>query len=351
MSRTFWRRLLGTVLVLAGVAVGPPWPAQRALAEPAGAPLVGAVERVELVVKDLARSRAFFELLGFSGVRQQSLSGASVERSFGVKGARLERLELALGSERIALLQYSAPSEGRPMPRDTRGNDLWFQHLAIVVSDMNAAYSWLHAHHVAQVSTTPQKLPSWNRAAGGIEAFYFVDPDGHNLELIHFPKGKGDQRWQLSPRCTRTPRELCAFLGIDHTAIAVEDTEQSLLYYRDGLGLRVAGASENYGTEQEHLNGVFGAHLRITALRAAKGPGIELLEYLAPRGGRPLPSDARPNDIAHFQVVVRASNTNAVRSATVRGGGHDVALDAETRQALVRDRDGHALFVHETADP
>ena len=79
------------------------------------------------------------------------------------------------------------------------------------------------------------------------------------------------------------------FLGIDHTAIVVWDTDASLKFYRDLLGMHVAGESENYGTEQEHLNNVFGAHLRITALRGASGPGIELLEYLAPRDGRPFP--------------------------------------------------------------
>jgi hypothetical protein len=42
--------------------------------------------------------------------------------------------------------------------------------------------------------------------------------------------------------------------------------------------MHIAGKSENYGTEQEHLNNVFGAHLRITALRGTGGPGIELLE-------------------------------------------------------------------------
>ncbi len=45
----------------------------------------------------------------------------------------------------------------------------------------------------------------------------------------------------------------------------------------------MAGTSENHGLEQERLNNVFGARLRITALRAARGPGVELLEYLAPR--------------------------------------------------------------------
>ncbi len=63
------------------------------------------------------------------------------------------------------------------------------------------------------------------------------------------------------------------FLGIDHTAIVVDDTNASLRFYRDTLGMQVAGESENYDVEQEHLNNVFGARLRITALRAAAGPG------------------------------------------------------------------------------
>ena len=75
------------------------------------------------------------------------------------------------------------------------------------------------------------------------------------------------------------------FLGIDHTAIVVSDTGKSLAFYRDLLGLRVAGESENYGVEQEHLNQVFGARLHITGLRAEHGPGIEFLEYITPPGG------------------------------------------------------------------
>ena len=43
-------------------------------------------------------------------------------------------------------------------------------------------------------------------------------------------------------------------------------------FYRDALGLRVAGESTNYGPEQERLNNVFGARLQITGLRAAEAP-------------------------------------------------------------------------------
>src|SRR5439155_27365095 len=101
-----------------------------------------------------------------------------------------------------------------------------------------------------------------------IRAFYFRDPDGQPLEILQFPPGKRDPKFQ------RPSGRL--FLGIDHTALVTGDTEACLGFYRDVLGLEVKGESENYGIEQEHLNGVFGARLRITALRAAHGPGIEL---------------------------------------------------------------------------
>lgn len=318
---------------------------QRANAKAGDAALVTAVRGVEVVVSDLNRSRAFFELLGFTVLREEELSGAAEEQRTGIAKARVRRLELGLGTERLALRQFVAPATGRPVPPDTRGNDLWFQHVAIVVRDMDRAYGWLRAHHVAHVSSGPQTLPRWNKNAAGIQAFYFADPDGHTLEIIHFPRGKGDPRWQTPASCSRTPVELCQFLGIDHTAITVSDTDASLAFYRDRLGLRVAGESENYGPEQEHLNGVFGARLRITALRPGSGPGIELLEYLSPRGGRAAPSDARPNDLTHWQIDLETPKTTAVWSAANDSGARGVTQTTSAHEALVRDRDGHALSV------
>jgi len=333
-------------LLLGTCAFGTALESKPAGAEPSE-PLVTAVERVELVVSDLERSRRFFEQLGFQAAEGERASAPSAETTLGVRAARIERLDLQLGDEHLALVHYLAPTDGRALPADTHGNDRWFQHLALVVSDMRAAYAWLHAHHVRQISTTPQKLPAWNVAAAGIEAFYFLDPDGHPLEAIHFPKGKGDPRWQKRPGCTRVPAEACVFLGIDHTAITVADTEQSLAFYRDALGMRVAGTSENYGTEQEHLNGVFGAHLRITALRAKTGPGIELLEYLAPNGGRPTPADVRANDLVHVEVVVRARDAATVWTSVGSARGRAVEFDRVSRRALVRDPDAHAIVVHD----
>ena len=91
----------------------------------------------------------------------------------------------------------------------------------------------------------------------------------------------------------------------------MRDTAASLTFYRDVLGLTVVGESENYGTEQEHLNNVFGVRLRITTLRAAAGPALEFLEYLAPRDGRPFPADARANDLLHWQTTLTVRDLEA----------------------------------------
>ncbi len=344
--------LLGLLLALAALAPSAALragdeaaPAAAAAAERAQ---VTAVDSVGLVVSDLERSLAFFtEVLPFEMQSETELAGSAHEHLEGVFGARTRVARLRLGDERLDLIEYLAP-RGRPIPADSRSNDRWFQHVAIIVRDMDAAYARLRKYRVEHASSGPQRLPDWNPNAGGIEAFYFKDPDGHVLEILEFPEGKGNPKWHR-------PTERL-FLGIDHTAIVVADTEASLRFYRERLGLEVAGESENHGTEQEHLNNVFGARLRITALRAGAGPGIELLEYLAPRDGRPAPVDARGNDLAAWQTRLAATAPlDAVAGALIRGtpfvspgvvsmpGNDGVARGA----FLMRDPDGHLVKVIE----
>ena len=310
-------------------------PAPAAPAAVPGPASVQGVVDVGMTVGDLDRAVAFFtKALDFEKVSERDLSGPGFEQLEGVPGARARAARLRLGTETIELTEYVAPA-GRPVPADSRSNDRWFQHVAIIVSDMDAAYRRLRDNRVTHASSGPQTLPAWNKAAAGIRAFYFKDPDGHPLEILQFPPGKGEERWQ------RSSGRL--FLGIDHTAIVVADTDRSLAFYRDTLGMRVAGESENYGTEQEHLNAVFGARLRITALRAAAGPGIELLEYLAPADGRPAPDDAHSNDRIHWQTRLLATDVSTLAGSAVAAGGRPVSTG--TTGALVRDPDGHALLL------
>jgi catechol 2,3-dioxygenase-like lactoylglutathione lyase family enzyme len=303
------------------------------------------VESVGMTVSDMDRAVEFYSALTFQKVSDIEVLGDEFEHLEGVFGARMRVVRMQLGNEFLDLTQYLAPP-GRPIPAESRSNDLWFQHIAIVVRDMDQAFEKLRALKVQFVSTAPQTLPPSIKAAAGIKAFYFRDPDGHNLEIIYFPPGKGDPRWQ-----GKTDK---LFLGIDHTAIGISNTGASLKFYQNLLGMRKAGESENFGTEQEHLNQVFGAHLHITGMRADGGPGVEFLEYLTPRDGRPRPADTHANDIVHWQTMIATDDLDALakklRDAQVHfvsPGEVSVPKDKTgfLKGALVSDPDGHNVLL------
>jgi catechol 2,3-dioxygenase-like lactoylglutathione lyase family enzyme len=303
------------------------------------------VESIGMTVSDMDRAMAFYSELTFQKVSDIEVYGEQYEHLEGVFGARMRIVRMQLGNEYLDLTQYLAPP-GRPIPVDSRSNDLWFQHVAIVVRDMDRAFEKLRALKVQFVSTGPQTLPPSIKAAAGIKAFYFRDPDQHNLEIIYFPPGKGDPRWQ-----EKTDK---LFLGIDHTAIGVSNTDASLKFYRDLLGFHKAGESENFGTEQEHLNQVFAAHLRITGMRGDTGPGIEFLEYLTPRDGRPRPADVHANDIVHWQTMMATDDIDSLakrlRDAHVRFISPGVVAMPKdqigfSKGALVSDPDGHSVLL------
>ncbi len=336
------RQSVLAIWVLTLVVALPPLSAQQ---NPA---LVDGVDAIGITVFDMVRAVDFYSrVLTFEKVSDTEVAGESYEHLEGVFGLRVRVVRMRLGDEFIELTEYLAP-KGRPIAVDSRSNDRWFQHIAIIVRDMDKAYAWLRQNKVEHVSSGPQRLPDWNKNAAGISAFYFKDPDEHPVEVLQFPPDKGLEKWH------RPTGRL--FLGIDHTAIVVWDTDASVKFYRDLLGMHVAGESENYGTEQEHLNNVFGAHLRITALRGASGPGIELLEYLTPRDGRPFPSDEHASDVVHRQTVLltrdadaAASELQAKRVTFVSSGvvANRIGKLGFSKAFLVRDPDGHVVEIEE----
>lgn len=329
-------RLGRLVLVFVAVLV--------AVSNTTAAQIVKSVEAVGMTVSDMDRSVEFFaKVLSFEKISDVEVHGSDYEKLQGVFGLRMRIVRMKLGDEMIELTQYLAP-EGRPIPADWRSNDHSFQHIAIVVSDMDKAYQQLRAHQVRHASTGPQTIPASNKAAAGIRAFYFKDGDGHNFEIIYFPPGKGDPRWQQ--------KNEKLFLGIDHTAIVVSSSQNSLKFYRDLLGLKLAGESMNNGTEQEHLNNVAGARLHISGLRAASGPGIEFLEYLTPTDGRPAPKDTRANDLWHWQTTLSTASTSAAARSFNSGRARMISPAIAqipdktfgfTKGFLARDPDGHGL--------
>jgi len=340
------KELRGSVLFVL-LAVGMSLPSPRRSGQDAQHAPVTAVVAVGMTVGDMDRAVAFYSnFLSFNKISEEFEDSIDYQKLENVPGAKARLVRMRLGSTFVDLAQYLTP-KGKPVPPDSMSNDLWFQHLAIVVSDMGKAYERLKQNGVTGISDRPQRLPRWNKQAADIEAFYFKDPDGHPLELLHFPAGKGDSLWHQKTEAL--------FLGIDHTAIAASNTDDSVSFYRS-LGFQERGHSLNYGIEQEHLSGVAGARVRITSLKASSGPGIELLEYENPKTGRPMPADERANDLAHHQTTLMTTELRrtvetlcAARARFVSAAsGCDRPFTRESKHSvLFRDPDGHVMELEE----
>lgn len=306
------------------------------------------VDAIGITVKDLNRSVKFYtEVLGFNKISETELVGAEYEKLFNVFGLHIRKARLQLGDEFIELTDYLT-SGGRSIPETQRSNDLSFQHIAIVVSDMEKAFKKLNNYAIEYVSTSPQTLPRSIPGAEGIKAFYFHDPDNHNLELIYFPPGKGQPKWH-----TTTGK---LFLGIDHTAIGVSNSEVSHRFYADLLRLDRKGDSWNKGIEQEHLNNVEGASLHITGYRSLAGPGIEFLEYILPGAGNIYPEDTRSDDLWFWVTILITDNSKllfdkfkASNYSFVSKEPGLVSQNAFYHQSfIVKDPDGHAVMIVES---
>jgi catechol 2,3-dioxygenase-like lactoylglutathione lyase family enzyme len=336
---------IGWVLIAAAALVSFAWraPAQTMPASLRSRVPVSHIETVGFTVSDMDKAVEFYtNVLSFEKVSDTEIWGTEFEHLTAVFGARARVVDLRLGNERLELTEYLTP-QGRPVPIDSRSNDRWFQHIAIIVSDMDKAYAQLRAAKVRHASTGPQTLPAYITAAAGIKAFYFKDFDNHVLEILQFPSDKGAAKWHELEKTGKL------FLGIDHTAIVVGDTETSLKFYRDTLGLAVAGTSDNYGPEQERLNNVFGARLHITGLKTKEdGIAVEFLQYIAPADGRAYPRDTRSSDLWHWETTFAADtalifnnfNADFISSGIVAFPNAQLGF---RRAAMFRDPDGHAV--------
>jgi catechol 2,3-dioxygenase-like lactoylglutathione lyase family enzyme len=310
--------------------------------------VVQRVDAVGITVQDMDRALNFFtKVLPFEKISEVEVHGSEYEKLKGLFGIHYKKVRLRLGTEEIELTDYLTPG-GRAIPEDSQSNDLWFQHIAIVVSNMDSAYARLKKYNVQHVSTQPQILPKSIPAAEGIKAFYFRDPAGHNLELIYFPPGKGNPKWQNG--------QGKIFLGIDHTAVGVSSTETSKKFYGELLGVNHQGESFNKGTEQEHLNNVQGASLHISGNKAEEGLGVEFLEYLKPKNGRPYPKDERADDLIHWETIMTTNDiagmyNKLMKSETpfVSQGIVEISTSAYgyTQGFYVRDPDGHVVGIFE----
>jgi len=307
------------------------------------------VQTIGFTVADVDREASFFtRVLQFEKFADFRLVSAEYGELQGVFNASMRIVHLQLGDQVVELTQYVSPPAGRPIPVPSYSNDQWFQHMAIVVRDMDAAYKILQDNNVQQVSAYPIAVPPSNLGAAGIKAIKFHDPERHDLELIYFPSGKGDASWH------KPTNKL--FLGLDHTAMTIAASDTGVAFYRDLLGLKIGAVTLNTGTTQGVLDGLFNDTCLVTAmLPPSAPPHIEFLDYKTPPGGRPLPADTKANDLWHWQTTLVTRNI-AVLTERLRKAGAQfitpevvaIPQDAQAqlgfkRAIMVRDPTGHAL--------
>jgi catechol 2,3-dioxygenase-like lactoylglutathione lyase family enzyme len=296
---------------------------------------------VSTTVADLRRAETFYgDGLGFARVGETVIDDPAWPRLMGVASSVTVRaLRMRLGAQEIELVSFDPP--GLPYPDTHAANDLWFQHVAIVVNDIGNVYNRLESLSTAPISNGgPQLLPA---NTGGVTAFKFRDPDGHPLELLYLPPGVGDAAWHH--------RQGSEPLGYDHSAIVVEDVERSIAFYTDLLGFRVGGRSLNTGVEQDRLDGLTNCMVDVVGLEPADvpTPHLELLCYRQPQSEASI-STIAPNDIASTRQVHRVDDLDGLVDRLNDAGTPFVSPDivplkSGERAAAVRDPDGHMIVL------
>lgn len=252
--------------------------------------------RIARNVHSLPHAASFYTAIGFTpaGPAQDNPALAACLQLSGIRSQFFN-----LGAQSLELTQCDPAGAG--YPADARGNDLCFQHIALLTSDIAAAAARALAAGATAISNGgPQQLPP---EAGGVIAFKFRDPEGHPLEYLQFPE----------------PRPA----GYDHSAISISNIDATLAFYKT-LGFALAARQLNTGLAQQRLDGLESPVVDVIALKPAiPTPHLELLHYRTPA------APARHwalNDIAADRLVISAPDSNlAIRRDP---DGHIILLDS-----------------------
>ena len=70
-----------------------------------------------------------------------------------------------------------------------------------------------------------------------------------------------------------------------HTGFVVKDIEESVKFYSDVLGMRIAGRSERKGEFAQQMLAFPDAHIKGGFLDVGDGHQLELIQYLSPASG------------------------------------------------------------------
>ncbi len=297
--------------------------------------------RISRTVYDLDRSVAFYrDALNFRVIEEVTRVDSAWGRLMGIAGASGRTVIMRLGEQDLELIAFNA--HGKPYPADSTAADPWFQHIAVVVNDMDAAYAHLSRYPHKPISVEgPQRLPP---SSGSVTAYKFRDPDGHPVELLQFLPGTVPNDASVKQTW---------FRGIDHSAITIADVGQSVDFYSRLLGMQVGSRSINSGPAQTRLDHERNVQVNVVALNPTieVKPHVELLGYERTRGHR-IPGHVQSNDTVADRMVLQVHNLQRLvlmleseRVAFISPGCVELCEDQYGAQIL--DPTGHRLLLLE----
>lgn len=199
---------------------------------------------------------------------QLSIGLENIEKAFSTNIKSISEVHIGDQSFICAEAQYFDTSIQYPKP-----NSLDFQHLAIIVRDIENVFEKLKKQNVKIVSSSPQTIPLKNTTAGGITVLYLYDGNGFSLALVEYPIDKGKTKWH---------NNLNLIKGIDHSAIVVSSLSKSTAWYTEH-GYHIDVEDQRYGVEQDNLTGVPESRVSLVGFEGSESYGTEIIEYTSPK--------------------------------------------------------------------
>jgi catechol 2,3-dioxygenase-like lactoylglutathione lyase family enzyme len=332
------------LICMSGLALAAP-----ALAEaPGGAQgKVTGLAFVGRIVKDLDRSVAFYEAIGFSqdpaanpGWRKDEV----VEHLYGVRGIETRMAKMFVNSEATGqrFVVYLRELKGLER-RDLSNHSAWDPavcHFGLVVPDATALWSRLKQDGLLRARSWGGELIAPPGQTKGMLA-YMTDPDGLDIEII-------DRRPAVPAENGRPARP--AFLpGVSHVGLVVLDSEKARAFYGELLGGQLV-TTEAPWLKGDFYDSAVGGHGNVLrffneSFAQAGVPGARINFELVEFQNRKKPVvPARISDIGVGYVGFEVDGLDAFLARAQAAGAKMVSdgivtMRSGTREVMVRDPD------------
>ena len=90
----------------------------------------------------------YTKVLQFEILLNDTIQGNEYSNLVNIKDAVVQIAKLKLGDEKIELIQFIFP-DGKAYPEVSHSNDLWFQNIAIITSNLDSAYALLKLNNIS----------------------------------------------------------------------------------------------------------------------------------------------------------------------------------------------------------